>query len=164
MNRSDLTKALREFQDAADDADWALVYYAGHGIEIRRQNFLIPVDAKLETDRDADDEAVPLERVLDRIHNAHKLQLVILDACRNNPFKVATIGQDGQRALLQHRGLARIEPATPNELVVYAAKDGDAAADGGDAEHSPFAAALMARLKEPRVEINETFNNVTKDV
>jgi len=163
-NRSKLTKALRDFQEVADNADWALVYYAGHGIEIKGQNYLIPVDAKLATDRDAEDEAVSLDRVLDRIHSAHKLQLVILDACRNNPFQTTMKRADGTRGVDPQRGLARIEPETPNELVVYAAKDGEVAADGEDADHSPFSAALMARLKEPRVEITQVFRNVAKDV
>ncbi len=154
-SRSKLAKALSDFEDIADNADWALVYYAGHGIEFRGQNYLIPVDAKLATDRDAEYEAVPLDSVLERIHNAHQLQLVILDACRNNPFP-------GTRGI--GRGLARIEPDTPNELVVYAAEAGKVAADGENSNHSPFSAALIARLKEPRVEITRVFRNVSNDV
>ena len=163
-NKSGLTKALRDFQDLADNADWALVYYAGHGIEIRGQNYLIPVDAKLATDLDADDEAVSLDRILGRIHNARKLQLVILDACRNNPFQTTMKRADGTRGVDPQRGLVRVEPDTPNELIVYAAKDGEVASDGEIAGHSPFSAALIARLKEPRVEINRVFRNVAKDV
>jgi len=98
---------------------------------------------------------VPLDSVLERIHNAHQLQLVILDACRNNPFP-------GTRGI--GRGLARIEPDTPNELVVYAAEAGKVAADGENSNHSPFSAALIARLKEPRVEITRVFRNVSNDV
>ena len=87
-NRSQLTKALRDFQELADKADWAVVFYAAHGIEINGQNYLIPVDAQLATDRDADNEAVSLARIMNRIHGARKPQVVILDACRNNPFQV----------------------------------------------------------------------------
>ena len=161
--RSQLTKALREFQELADKADWAVVFYAGHGIEINGQNYLIPVDAQLATDRDADDEAVPLAKIVDRIHKARKLQVVILDACRNNPFQVTMRRSDGTRGIDHPRGLARVEPDTPNELVVYAAKDGEVAADGGS-NHSPFSASLIERLKEPGVEITQLFRNVTRDV
>ena len=161
--RSQLTKALRDFQELADKADWAVVFYAGHGIEINGQNYLIPVDAQLATDRDADDEAVPLARIMDRIHKARKLQVVILDACRNNPFQVAMRRADGTRGIDHPRGLARVEPDTPNELVVYAAKDGEVAADG-NSNHSPFSASLIARLKERGVEITQMFRNVTRDV
>lgn len=162
-NRSQLTKALRDFQDLADKSDWAVVFYAGHGIELNGQNYLIPVDAQLATDRDADDEAVPLARIMDRIHKARKLQLVILDACRNNPFQVAMRRADGTRGIDHPRGLARVEPDTPNELVVYAAKDGEVAADG-NSNHSPFSASLIARLKERGVEVTQMFRNVTRDV
>ena len=162
-DRRQLTKALRDFQELADKADWAVVFYAGHGIEINGQNYLIPVDAQLATDRDADDEAVPLAKIMDRIHKARKLQLVILDACRNNPFQVAMRRADGTRGIDHARGLARVEPDTPNELVVYAAKDGEVAADG-NSKHSPFSASLIARLNEPGVEITQMFRNVTRDV
>jgi tetratricopeptide (TPR) repeat protein len=162
-NRSQLTKALRDLQELADKADWAVVFYAGHGIEINGQNYLIPVDAQLATDRDADDEAVPLARIMDRIHKARKLQVVILDACRNNPFQVAMRRSDGTRGIDHPRGLARVEPDTPNELVVYAAKDGEVAADG-NSNHSPFSASLISRLKERGVEITQMFRNVTRDV
>jgi len=169
-SRAKLAKALRDFQDVADSADWAMVYYAGHGLEMKGQNYLIPVDAKLETDRDVEEEAIPLDKVLERIHSAHKLQLVVLDACRDNPFANTMRRHDGTRGVEHQRGLARVEPTAPNELVVYAAKDGQVALDGevavaGEkAEHSPFAAALIKRLKEPRVEINEMFRKVSRDV
>jgi tetratricopeptide (TPR) repeat protein len=161
--RSQLTKALRGFQELADKADWAVVFYAGHGIEINGQNYLIPVDAQLATDRDADDEAVPLAKIMDRIHKARKLQVVILDACRNNPFQVTMRRSDGTRGIDHARGLARVEPDSPNELIVYAAKDGEVAADG-HSNHSPFSASLIARLKERGVEVTQTFRDVTRDV
>ena len=81
-----MLKALRSFSDEADQADWALVYYAGHGIEVGGVNYLLPVDVELREDRDAEDEAVSLDRVLRAVANAHMLRLVVLDACRNNPF------------------------------------------------------------------------------
>src|SRR5215472_13604258 len=79
-------RALRDFADKAADADIAVIYYAGHGIEIDGANYLIPVDAKLERDNDVFDEAFSLERVLIAVEPAKKLRLVILDACRDNPF------------------------------------------------------------------------------
>jgi len=89
--RRDLTatlmrRAIRDFSDAARDADVAIIYFAGHGIEIDGANYLIPVDAVLERDIDAFDEAIPLDRLLSVIEPAKKLRLVILDACRDNPF------------------------------------------------------------------------------
>src|SRR5262249_12099910 len=75
-------RALREFFDAAQDADIAVIYYAGHGIQVREANYLIPVDARLSTEIDVQDEAVSLERVLSALEPARLLRLVILDACR----------------------------------------------------------------------------------
>jgi uncharacterized caspase-like protein len=89
--RNDLTfvemrRAVREFAAATADADLAVVYYAGHGIEVDSINYLIPVDAKLTSDLDVEDEAVPLDRILQVLNPAKRLRLVILDACRDNPF------------------------------------------------------------------------------
>ena len=86
MGNLDLKRAIRRFEDAAGDADIAVVYFAGHGIEIHGVNYVIPVDAKLTSDRDAEDEAVTLDRLAQSIDGAKRLRLVILDACRDNPF------------------------------------------------------------------------------
>src|ERR1700737_2699632 len=107
----DMRRALRDFADQARDADIALVYFAGHGIEIEGTNYLIPTDATLERDTDVYDEAFSLDRVLLAIDPARQLRVVIVDACRNNPFAESMKRTVGSRAV--SRGLARIEPATP---------------------------------------------------
>src|SRR5258708_1251723 len=132
-------RALRDFADRARDADIAVVYYAGHGIEVDGGNYLIPVDAKLERDTDVYDEALSLDRVLLAIEPAKQLRLVILDACRDNPFAKSMKRTVASRAIGQ--GLAKIEPTSPNMLIAYSAKVGSTAADG-DAKNSPFTAAL----------------------
>ena len=81
-------RAIRKFEATADQADIAVVYYAGHGLEIGGTNYLIPVDARLASDRDADDEAIPLERLVSSADGARRLRLIILDACRDNPFVI----------------------------------------------------------------------------
>src|SRR6202035_4503804 len=87
LNVSEMRRALRDFSDTVRDADFAIIYFAGHGIEINGNNYLIPVDAVLERDIDAFDEAIPLDRILTVIEPARQLRLVILDASRDNPFK-----------------------------------------------------------------------------
>jgi uncharacterized caspase-like protein len=155
-----MVRALRTFGDEADQADWALVYYAGHGIEVGGVNYLLPTDVELRSDRDAQDEAIPLNRVLDTIQNARKLKLVILDACRDNPFAATMKRSLPTRAV--ERGLAPAAPAG-GILVVYAAEAGQVAQDGrGD--HSPFAVALVRRMQEPGLEVSRLFNVVTADV
>ena len=85
-SRESLVNALRSFADEAETADWALVYYAGHGVEIGGINYLLPVDVKLATDRDVQFEDNPIDQVLASIEQAKKLRLVFLDARRDNPF------------------------------------------------------------------------------
>ena len=132
-------RALRDFADRSRDADIAVVYYAGHGIEVDGANYLIPVDAKLERDTDVYDEALSLDRILIAIEPAKKLRLVILDACRDNPFTRTMKRTVASRAIGQ--GLAKVEPTSPNVLIAYSAKAGSTAADG-DGKNSPFTAAL----------------------
>ena len=86
LTGADMRRALRDFGDRARNADMAVVYYAGHGIEVEGTNYLIPVDAVLQRDTDVYDEAVSLDRVLVAVESAKQLRLVILDACRDNPF------------------------------------------------------------------------------
>src|SRR5688572_4005632 len=139
-------RALRDFADRARDADIAVVYYAGHGIEVDGSNYLIPVDAKLERDTDVYDEALSLDRVLIAIEPAKKLRLVILDACRDNPFAKSMKRTVASRAIGQ--GLAKVEPSSPNVLIAYSAKAGFTAADG-DGQNSPFTAALSRHIATP---------------
>jgi uncharacterized protein YgiM (DUF1202 family) len=160
QDSSALKQALRRFTSKAKGADIAAVYYAGHGMEAGGENYLIPVDATLKSDEDIDYELVPLDLVLKAVSGAKQLRLVMLDACRNNPFSAQMAKADGTRGV--GRGFVRVEPSN-NTLVAYAAKDGTTA-DDGDGEHSPFAAALLKRLPDPGVEITFLFRNVRDDV
>ncbi len=172
--REKMIDALRQFANEAESADWAMVYYAGHGIEVGGVNYLVPVDAKLKVDRDIEFEAVPLSQILRATDAAKKIKLVMLDACRDNPFKPrktdapeaiarsATAGGFIASRSTNGRGLAevKIQGAT---LVVYAAKDGQVALDG-EGGNSPFAVAVVQRLATPGVEINKMFRLVRDDV
>lgn len=154
-------RALRDFADRARDADIAVVYYAGHGIEVDGSNYLIPVDAKLERDTDVYDEALSLDRVLLAVEPAKKLRLVILDACRDNPFSKSMKRTVASRAIGQ--GLAKIEPNSPNLLIAYSAKAGFTAADG-DGKNSPFTAALSKHLTTPGLDVRRAFGYIRDDV
>ncbi len=154
-------RALRDFADKASDADIAVIYYAGHGIEVDGANYLIPVDAKLERDNDVFDEAFSLERVLVAVEPAKKLRLVILDACRDNPFAKTMKKTLASRAI--GRGLAKVEPNGPNTLIAYSAKAGSTAADG-DGKNSPFTLALARHLTTPGLDVRRAFGFVRDDV
>ncbi|MCP2211539.1 UNVERIFIED_ORG: putative caspase-like protein [Bradyrhizobium japonicum] len=122
LNASEMRRALREFAGRVRDADMAVIYYAGHGIELDGTNYLIPTDAALETDADVYDEALPIDRVLVSIEPAKQLRLVILDACRDNPFAKTMKRTVASRAI--GRGLAKVEPTSPNTMIAFAAKAG----------------------------------------
>jgi uncharacterized caspase-like protein len=157
----ELRKTLREFGNKSRDADVAVVYYAGHGIELDGTNYLIPVDATLETDADVLDETLSLDRVLFAVEPAKKLRLVILDACRDNPFAKTMKRTIASRAI--GRGLAKVEPSSPNTMIAFAAKAGSTASDG-DSRNSPFAAALVDHLTKPGLDLRKAFGFVRDDV
>lgn len=149
--------ALNELAREAAGADTAVVYFAGHGMEVGGKNFLIPVDATLARAGALDLEAIPLETVLAQLEGVRELKLVILDACRNNPFSLR-----GSRRSLG-RGLARIEPED-STLVIYAAKDGTTADDGVGRPHSPFTQALLKHIATPGTEVRILFGRIGEDV
>ncbi|MBV9566252.1 MAG: caspase family protein [Bradyrhizobium sp.] len=158
---SDMRRAVRTFAETAADADMAVVYYAGHGIEVDGVNYLIPADAKLVSDFDVEDEAIPLDRILQAINPARRLHLVILDACRDNPFSEKMKRSVATRSI--GRGLAKIEPATPDTLIAFAARAGAVASDG-DGDHSPFSTALLRQLPTPGLDIRLVLGRVRDEV
>jgi uncharacterized caspase-like protein len=155
-----MRRALRAFGDSAAGADIALFYFAGHGMEVNRQNYLVPVDATLGSDRDIEFETIPLDLVMAAVEQAKGLRLVLLDACRNNPFANAMKVTSASRSI--GRGLSRVEPET-GTLVSFAAREGTVAADG-DGRNSPYTAALLANLGKPSLEVNLLFRKVRDDV
>jgi len=160
LGRDKFFASLHEFGLEAEKADWAVVYYAGHGMEIGGVNYLIPVDARLKADSDAETQAVALEQVIAAVAGARKLRLVMLDACRDNPFEKTM-----QRTIalkLVNRGFSNIEPEA-GFMVVYAAKHGETALDG-DSFNSPFATVLARVIKEPKIEVRKLFDIVRDDV
>ena len=161
-DRAELTEALRAFTRRSLGADVALVFYAGHGIEMDRVNYLVPVDARLERDLDLRYEAVTLDDMLASTLGA-SLRLVILDACRNNP-----LARSMQRTLAS-RSVSGGSFGDLNEdllgdetLVAYAAAAGTTAADGRG-RNSPYTAALLAHLEQP-LEIGLLFRRVRAQV
>ncbi|MGM4895957.1 caspase family protein [Tardiphaga sp. 215_C5_N2_1] len=161
LSISDTRKVLRDFTAKTRDADVAVIYYAGHGIEVDGINYIIPIDATLEQDTDIYDEAVSLDRILVAVEPAKKLRLVILDACRDNPFAKTMKRTLGSRAI--GRGLAKVEPTTPNTMIAFAAKAGSTASDGAS-RNSPFATALVDHLPKPGLDLRKAFGFIRDDV
>jgi hypothetical protein len=160
LDRAGMVAVLQEFGTKADGADWVVVYYAGHGIEVAGRNFLIPVDAQLKHERHVEDEAIALDRVMTSAEGAKTIRLIALDACRDNPFEIRMKTANGTRSI--SRGLARVEPDSAT-LVLFAAKEGTTAADGVGS-NSPFATAFAKRILEPGVEISFVMRRLRADV
>ena len=155
-DRTELWSGLQQFSMTASASEMAVVFYAGHGVEVDKRNFLVPVDARLLSDADIEFETVPLELVSRAVEPARGFRLIILDACRDNPFTVAMQRTGATRSI--GRGLARVEPSG-GTLVSYAAKEGTVAADGMG-RNSPYTTALLAHLEEPGLEVGLMFRKV----
>ena len=154
-------RAVREFVDRAASADVAVVYYSGHGLEIGGVNYLIPVDAKLTSTLDMDDEAVSLDRVLVAAGHVKKLSLIILDACRENPFH--PVADDARVTRGVSMGLAGVGPTVADTLIAFAAKAGSVSYDG-DGRNSPFTTALLKYITRPGLDIRLALGKVRDDV
>ena len=150
---------LRDFAEKAEDADMALIYFAGHGIEIDNTNYLIPVNAELRSDRDVEFEAIRLDTVIGAMAVSGGLKVILIDACRNNPFLASMTRTSATRSI--GRGLGRVDPG--GVLVGYAARGGTLALDG-DGRNSPYARALLTHLEEPGLELGKMFRKVRDTV
>ncbi|MCB1362912.1 MAG: caspase family protein [Rhodobacteraceae bacterium] len=162
LTRSEMYNTLIGFRSLADAADIAVVYYAGHGIEIAGQNFLIPVDASARDARDAHVEMVQVADLLPQISGARRLKMVVLDACRNNPF-VAQMKSAGQDRGVG-RGLAIVESAEADTLIAYAAAAGAVTPDGAEGGNSPFTSAFLRALDGPPTDIRLLLGSVRDEM
>lgn len=160
LDYSGMRLVLKDFAAEAAGAETAVVYFAGHGIEIAKQNFLIPTDARLETDRDVAFEAIPLEQLVASVADAKGLKLVLLDACRNNPFIADMNVTSPSRSI--GRGLGRVDPPS-GILIGFAAKEGTTADDGAG-RNSPYAGALLAQIDQPGVDVGRLLRRVRDGV
>ncbi|MGO4870261.1 MAG: caspase family protein [Roseiarcus sp.] len=162
LDKAQFDKTLADFARAASNADVALFYYAGHGVQYRGQNYFLPVDATPRDNKDIEFLTVAMSSVVKAANEAHKTKIIILDACRNG---VPDRGKSNSRSVTgigDASGLAPID-GTDGMIVFYSAEHGKQAMDGGGA-NSPFANSLVKRISEPGREIKEVFTEVTNDV
>lgn len=162
----DLTRLLEDFAFRSEVADLALVYYAGHGIEVQGENFLIPVDAEVTNNRDVQRQSASLKQLLAAVDRARKMRIVILDSCRDNPLGDAiALDQIAEATAPVEEtrssgggGMAAVDPER-GTLVAFAARDGQVALDG-TGNNSPYAQALMQKMVQPGLEISLMFRQV----
>ncbi len=156
-DRRRMKTGIRAFtRNLGDDDDVGLFYYAGHGVQVNGQNYLVPIDADIDTESDVEFETINIARVLAGMEQAgNGLNLVILDACRNNPYK-RSFRSAG-------RGLARMESSTSGSLIMYAAQPGQVARDG-DGRNGLFTKHLLQAMDRPGLKAEEVFKQTALDV
>jgi hypothetical protein len=162
VDKRSLEMAMANFGRQAQEADAALVYYAGHGIQYQGLNYLMPVDARLEDEYSINYELMRIDDVLFALSKARGVKILILDACRNNPLAERLSSRGVYRDLAQTRGLARIE--APRGMLVAFATQSDQVAVDGVGRNSPFTGALLKEIEEPGIEIATLFRRVALDV
>ena len=160
----ELDSALEEFERKAQGADVALFFFAGHGLQFRGKNYLLPVDADLEDEVSLRYNTLAIDKVANAFDGTNGVRILILDACRNNPLseKLNAHAAGLSRSAAVTRGLARIDRA--DGLVVAYATQADQVAQDGSGRNSPFSAALIRRLREPNLEIATLFRRIAQDV
>jgi WD40 repeat protein len=159
-----MKRALRDFSDTVQDADIAVVFYAGHGIEVAGVNYLIPIDAVLARDIDVQDEAVSLDRINQVLEPVKRLRLIILDACRDNPFARSMRRTIATRSVRSGYGEIDERSLPPNMLVAYAQRAGFTAEDGVGSSNSPYTTALIKHLPTPGLDIELALRRVRDEV
>jgi formylglycine-generating enzyme required for sulfatase activity/uncharacterized caspase-like protein len=158
--KAQMERELLQFARRAQGASVALVYFAGHGLQMEGRNYVLPVDVKLEDDMAVSLESIELNQLL-RVVQGASTRLVVLDACRNNPFAARMRMTGATRSI--SRGLARVDTATRGTLIAFSTSPDDVAADGSG-QHSPFAQSLAKHITQPGLEIRQVFTRVRADV
>lgn len=160
-----LGRTLRAFGIRAQKADAALIFYAGHGVQVDHDNYVIPADAKLEREHDLVYEALSLDLFLGEVSQAKKVGILLLDACRNNPFleRMSRSLSIAGRTTSVQKGLARVDKVPRNTIVALATR-ADEIAEDGDGENSPFTQAIVAHLQIPGLELSLFFRSVRDTV
>lgn len=157
-----LAGKVRDYSRSLRGADLAFFYYAGHGVQVNGLNYMMPVDAKLAEEGDVYSETVELNDVLKHMERQAKTNIVVLDACRNNPLARNLTRAMGTRSAGVGQGLAEVKSGV-GTLIVFATQPGNVALDGGD-KHSPFTAALLKHLETPNLDISLMLRLVRDDV
>jgi branched-chain amino acid transport system substrate-binding protein len=168
LDRSGMNNAMERFSRLVPGASVAMVYYSGHGMQFEGKNYLLPVDASLESAGDVNRyRLMPLDDLVDVLRSGSGLQLIVLDACRNNPIerdfknKVASL-PGGNRDAASTRGFARIDAR--NGLIITYATAPDSVASDGNGRNSPFTQAFLKNVAVSNVEVRQMLYQVQSDV
>ena len=161
---SRMDEVLSAFAQKIDDADAALLFYAGHGLQVNGENYLVPIDAELDNEGQLNRQTIRLQDQFDMMSARARVSVLLLDCCRDNPF-VRSLGRlrpGRTRGVSADRGLAEME-TTEGSFIAFATGPGSVAEDG-EGGHSPFTAALLAHINSPGQSIADIMTDVTNTV
>ena len=158
-----MKSALRDFSRRLDGANVALLYYSGHGMQVAGENYLLPTDARIERESDLRDVAFDVQGVLEKMDAPGRVNLLFLDACRDNPFSRSLAARFGNRSTAVGQGLAAIETQVSGTLIAYAAAPGEVAWDG-NGTNSPFTSALARHIADPGLDVRQMLTRVRVEV
>jgi formylglycine-generating enzyme required for sulfatase activity len=147
LEKREMERLIRDFDRKLTGAEIALFYYAGHGLQVSGQNYLVPIDARLTTEGDIDFESVPLSLILRRMEREAKTSIVLLDACRDNPLATNLARRMATRSATIGQGLSRVESGI-GTLIGFSTQPGNSALDG-DGRNSPYTRALLDEIEQP---------------
>lgn len=164
LDRLAMDDRVREFGNRLEGGRVGIFFFAGHGLQVAGENYLLPIDARLERERDLEFEAMPLTRILRVAESAAPTNLVFLDACRDNPLARSLARSMGTRSSSIGAGLAQVQATGIGTLVAFATQPGNVALDGEGTANSPFTAALAEHIAEPGVDIGLAMRRVREDV
>jgi len=155
LDQDRFATTIETFARTLDGADVALFFYAGHGLQINDRNYLVSINAELTNEFLITSETIQLDAIIRLMESKTPVNIVLLDACRNNPLteNLKRSLEVMRRTATLGRGLARVEPSGRDTLVAFAAAPGQEAADGMG-RNSPFTAALLQHMPKPGVEIS----------
>lgn len=162
LDHAAMRERVRLFAEKLSGAQIALVFYAGHGLQVSGRNYLVPIDAKLERESDLDFNAIDLDLVLRNMERTTPTNIVFLDACRDNPLANNLARRMGTRSASIGRGLAAVESGV-GTMIAFATQPGNIALDG-DGRNSPFTAALLQTMERPGLALSEVMIAVRREV
>ena len=163
LDHAGMLATIRKFSRALSKGDVGIFFYAGHGIQIRGKNYLVPTDAKLADSFGIDFELVRLERIHQAMEQSAKVNIIFLDACRNNPMARNLARTMGTRSTSVGNGLAAMESGI-GSLISFSTQPGNVALDGRGMRNSPYSAALAKYIAEGDGDITEILIKVRRDV
>ncbi|HEV7261183.1 MAG TPA: caspase family protein [Bosea sp. (in: a-proteobacteria)] len=162
LDKRGMDQAVTRFARLAQDADAVMFYYAGHGFQFNGENYLVPVEARVEDEVSVQYETTRLNDVMTALNFSKGVKIMVLDACRNNPFVSQLAKRQATRSFSVGNGLAPVARAQ-GMVIAYATQANDVAADG-IGRNSPFTAALVREIEQPGLEVATMFRRVQKSV